>query len=371
MKLVDKLLLRELLGPFVFGVAAFSSVFFAGSHLLKLTKWLMNGMPLVTALKLMALLMPSIVVITLPMATLLAVLLGVGRLSGDSEAVALFAGGISLNRIMVPIVIFGILVSASSILLNEIVAPQANLMNKEIQAVALNEVKVGDQPFTVTDAGTNSLINVNGGMDRKTGILKNVTIIRSDKAGQPSMIVYAKRAHWAGIERPEDRYKWRLYNGYLQMGLGTDHPAVWYFSNTKTREIEIEKTPEELALFQKDTDQMSFSELSGKLAYLRKHPHQTTEEFDEMDVERWNKLALPLSSLVFALLAAPLGIRPSRSSSSVGFGLSILLILIYWIIWRYTTQLAVQGSVAPLIGAFTADILGVAAGMVLLKRAAK
>ena len=93
MKLVYKQVAAELIGPFVFGVTAFTSVFFAGSYLLKLTGWLMSGsIGLTMAAWIVLLLLPQILVFTLPMSTLLAVLLGVGRLSSDSEVVALFAG---------------------------------------------------------------------------------------------------------------------------------------------------------------------------------------------------------------------------------------------------------------------------------------
>ena len=60
-----------------------------------------------------------------------------------------------------------------------------------------------------------------------------------------------------------------------------------------------------------------------------------------------------------------------RSSSSVGLGLSILLIAFYWMIWNYTSQLAAQGSIEPTVGAFAANVLGIAGAMVLLKRTAK
>ena len=138
MKLVDRQVLRELTGPFLFGVAAFTSVFFAGKVLLDLTNWLMNGMPIMTALEIVLFSLPSIVFWTLPMSTLLAVLMGVGRLSGESEVVALFAGGVSLYRIALPILGLGVVVSGFSVLLNEVMAPVANNRITELKAAVFN-----------------------------------------------------------------------------------------------------------------------------------------------------------------------------------------------------------------------------------------
>lgn len=367
MKLVDKQVVRELVGPFVFGVMAFSSVFFAGSYLLELTEWIMKGMPIWTAMEIVILTLPSVVVYTLPMATLLAVLMGIGRMSGDSETVALFAGGTSLYRIAIPIFVLGLVVSLGSIALNELVAPWANTRNKELQAVVLKQESLSDKPFSVADPGTDSWIIVNGGMDVEKGILRDVTIVRP---GKPGMVMYAKRAIWTGLHDRSSKYGWQLFDGYSQV-TGGDSSGTMFFNETETREIEINKTPADLSLFQKEYKHMSFSELTKFVAYQKAHPDRSPEDIRKLETERWNKLALPLSSLVFAMLATPLGIRRQRSGSSVGLGLSIFVIFIYWMVWHYTSNLARQGSMAPIAGAFAADILGLIAAIILLKRAAK
>ena len=369
MRLVDRQVLRDLVGPFLFGVAAFSSVFFAGSYLLKLTGWIMNGMPVLTALQVVLLYMPSIVVYTLPMATLLAVLLAMGRLSGEHEVVALYASGVSIYRIAVPILGLGLAVSASAIILNEVIAPRANLRNQELQAAVLRQTKPADKQFSVYDAGTQSLIDVNGGMDPDTGVMKNVSIYKYTN-GRPTTVFYAARGVWSGLSDPAHRYQWRLYDGFSQT-IGTDFTVFSTFEKTQTKEIEIQKTPDQLALFPKDPNQMSFTELSRLVKYLETHPDRGLDRIRQLDVDRWNKLSLPISSLVFALLAAPLGIRPQRSASSVGLGLSILVILLYWMVWHYTSSLAVQGNLDPVVGAFLADALGIGAAIGFMKKASK
>lgn len=373
MKLVDKQVVSELIGPFIFGAMAFSSVFFAGSYLLKITNWLMNGLPLLTAGEIVLVTLPQIVVYTLPMATVLAVLMGVGRMSGDSEVVALFAGGISLYRIAVPIIGLGVVVSALAIVLNEVAAPRAYLKYEEIQAAILKQTAPTDQPFTVRDEGTNSRIDVNGGMDVDTGVLKNVTVTQFAN-NQPFIVIYARQAVWTGLNDESNKYRWRLYDGWWQL-VGTNSPATSTFGQSHTKEIQIQKTPDQFSLYQmsnlRHTDQLSFAELTRLIRYIKANPDRPREKLLELEVDRWNKLSLPLSSLVFAMLATPMGIRPHRSTSSVGFGLSILVIFIYWMVWHYTSSLAVQGNIAPIVGAFLADVLGIAAAIALMRRAAK
>lgn len=364
MKLLDRLITRELIGPFLFGLTAFSSVFFAGSYLLKITQWLMNGMPFWTAVQIFALYVPQVVVYTLPMATLLAVLLGIGRLSADSETTALFAGGISLYRLVVPVFLLGLLVSGASISLNELVAPRAAARNQALQQAVFNEESRSNRSFVLRDDATQCVISV-GGMDVDTGALNNVTITKYAD-GVPFLVIFARRARWEGLNNGRRKLSWQLYDGRATAMNGS---GTTTFAKSWTRDIS--KTPQELSLFQKKPEEMSFAELSRLVRHLKDYPDRPPDKIRQLNVDRWNKLALPLSSLVFAMLAAPLAIRPNRSSSSVGLGISMLLIFLYWIIWHYTSQLAVQGSIDAPVGVFTANVLGIVAAAVLLKRAAK
>ncbi len=378
MRLVDRQVLRELIGPFIFGFAAFTSVFFSASVLIKVSEWLMNGMSIWTALEISLLSLPSIVFWTLPMSTLLAVLMAMSRLSGESEVVALCAGGVSLYRIALPIFWMGVLISGSAVVLNECVAPIANDRATRLQAAVFKQASVGDQPFTLEDSGTNSRIIVQGGMDKEKGVLRDVTILQFSTLPQhhnrPALMVYASKAEWAGLNDPSKLYRWKLYDGYSMVIAPTDPQSIGTstWGRTQTKEVEIRKTPKDMALFQNmKPEQMSFTELSRMVRILKRYPDRPIDKIRQLDVDRWNKLAVPISSLIFALLATPLGIRPHRSSSSVGLGLSILVIFFYWIVARYTWSLSVQGNLAPTMGAFAPNIIGLVAAFVLMKRAAK
>jgi len=388
MKLVYRLVFAELIGPFVFGVLAFTSVMFAGTYMLKITGWITSGdMSVMTALKLAALLLPAVIPFTLPMSTLLAVLLGIGRLSSDSEIVALFAGGISLFRLAVPVLTLGVVVSAGSIALNETLVPWAHDTYETTLAVVLKQVTPAEQAFSADDDSLNLHIVVKGGMDPDKGVLRNVTIIHFASKptmvndvlvakGQPMWQAYADSMVWQGLADKSKRYRYKLSNGVYQQ-LWTRSPAIEWFSkaNSTEREMDLGKTPSQFALFQEskmnNPDQFSFRQLTQMVGYLKQHPDRPVEKITELDVSRWNKLALPLSSLVFALLATPMGIRPSRSTSSVGFGLSIGLILLYYIVWNFTSHMAIQGTLSPIWGAFAADAIGLAAAVALIRQAAK
>src|SRR5260370_2842065 len=156
MKILDRYIARELGGPFVFGVAAFTLIFISGQYLFKLTTMLSKGAPLLDVTELLALRMVPLAIVTFPMATLLATLLSFGRLSGDMEVVAMMAAGISFVRIAVPAFVMGLLVSMFGLFANEVLVPPAGRAVKRTEAHIAQAL--GDQNADLTPTGGRSLI---------------------------------------------------------------------------------------------------------------------------------------------------------------------------------------------------------------------
>src|SRR2546423_6919449 len=133
MRILDRYIARELIGPFLFGVAAFTLIFISGQYLFKLTSMVARGASLPDVIELLALRMVPLAIVTFPMATLLATLLSFGRLSGDMEVVAMMAGGISFVRIAVPAFAMGLAVSVFGLYANEDLVPPAGRAAKQIE----------------------------------------------------------------------------------------------------------------------------------------------------------------------------------------------------------------------------------------------
>ena len=363
MRLLDRHIFRELIGPFLFGVAAFSSLMFAGKELFQITELLAEyHAPLLKAVKLFALRIPAIVVMTLPMAMLLSALLGFGRLSGDSEVVALFAGGVSLYRIAVPVIFMSLIVTALSFTLSEAVTPGMTSEYERLRRELMKQQLSSEKPFFVPDSKdgvTKSIVWVQGGFDQSTRSLRNVTMIRFWN-NNPTAFVYAKKAVW------KEGNAWSFREGYFQI-VNADQSVRVPFQRFDTREIKLNKTPDQLALYQKKPDEFSFAELRDFIGMLQDEGSDVTE----YRVRLYQKIALPMASLIFALIGAPLGLRPHRSSSAMGLGLAIVIIFGYWVLKHYMTILGDNGAVTPAAAAFIPTFLGCAAGIALIARAAK
>ena len=112
---------------------------------------------------------------------------------------------------------------------------------------------------------------------------------------------------------------------------------------------------------------MTISELSKQISALKSQLAIT----NTLKLELYQRYALPLGCLVFALIGAPLGLQPHRASSSMGFGLSVIIILIYYVFLTVCTSLGQAGQIPPLLAAWIPNLIGFAAGFFLIHRASK
>ena len=134
-------LASEVLPPFLFGLMAFTLILLIG-RILKLVELVVNrGVPILQIGKLFALILPTFLEMTVPMALLLGVFLGLGRLSSDHEILALKASGISPVRILLPIASIALIVSMATLLLTIQIRPIANAaLRKALYNIAKSQI---------------------------------------------------------------------------------------------------------------------------------------------------------------------------------------------------------------------------------------
>ena len=135
---LDRFILGELKGPFFFGIMSFTIILIAGSLLFQIADLVIQrGVSIGVVLRLFFYYLPRLVAYTIPMSCLLAALLGFGKLSANSELVALKSAGLSFKRIIRPVIIATFFVSVAAFFVNETLVPlseraAANVMMYEV-----------------------------------------------------------------------------------------------------------------------------------------------------------------------------------------------------------------------------------------------
>ena len=140
-KTLARYLISEILPPFFFGLLAFTFVLLIARILRLIELVVTRGVPFLQILKLLSLILPTFLELTVPMAFLLAILLGLGRLSHDQEILALKASGISPVRILWPIAGLAVIIATLTLMLTMFARPAANqALKKELYNIAKSRI---------------------------------------------------------------------------------------------------------------------------------------------------------------------------------------------------------------------------------------
>jgi lipopolysaccharide export system permease protein len=359
MKTLDRYLMRQIGGPFLFGVIAFVLLFVSANILFRLTEMVSQlGLSIWVAAELFLLWLPGFAVMTFPLATLVAILITFGRLSGDSELVAMYAGGVSFRRLVRPLLAFGLLVSIGTAAFNEYVVPacerRATAIEKEATLRAGAEYK---QQVLIDD-----VVNGEGRVVRADKLdLESQEMTRPAifwfHQGQPVTVTTAERAVWEGKD-------WKLIDG-VNYVLSAQQSTVARASTIWAR---FAVSPKQLIQQSRGPNQMTYEELKSLVTRAHLGTVKPTRPLIELELALYHKLSIPFASLVFALIAPALGIRSHRGSGSIGMGLAILIGFAYYVIWNYLAVLAHQGGISPFWAAWLPNVVCGAVGVVLILR---
>ncbi|MEB3196092.1 MAG: LptF/LptG family permease [Candidatus Sericytochromatia bacterium] len=353
LKILDRYILLELVNPFLFGVFGFLIVMLP-ALMFNLTDLIIKaGAPLRAVSKLFLYNLPFLTVLAFPVAFLFATLLAIGRMTKDFEVIAMRSAGISLKRIITPIMLTSLGVCGAAFVLNETVVPYANKqINQTIQDMTRNLARPPIKENTFFQGTDNRYFYIKE--VRSDGQMKDIFIFDKTKDGLPQ-VIQAERARWVG-------QVWRL-----EFGTNYRYDRDGYIENEiafKTMDIAISLNTSELIPPGLNAQEMSTAQLQGQISDLRKTGGATRQ----IEVQYWKKWSLPLASFFAALIAAPLGLIFSRMGGYVGVAFSIILVFIYYVTLQITEALGNFGHIPPFFGAWTSNLIFLLVGSVLVWR---
>jgi lipopolysaccharide export system permease protein len=307
--------------------------------------------------------LPGIVVLVIPMALLLGTLLAMQRLSGESEITALKASGVNFWRIVAPLLVAGFLMSFVVLAIQEVLAPYANDRVALIEDTVINSASAFNRDLTVQAPlpGGGRQVTIATAQDIHAQELLHVSLIQYDAQNQPTKVVFADRAQFSA-----DR--WKLFNASVYLFDPTGD--VTSAPNQPVMEVELGENPASIAkrITHNDPQQMS----RAQIAEIVRSGQLTGDEYAKYVTAYWQKLALPFACFVFVLIAVPFGLRSTRGggSTSIGFGLAVLIVFIYYIVLTVCSYLAEAMLPIAVLWAWVPNLLFTAIGATRLGRAA-
>ena len=362
LRILDKYIFREVCKAFLFGICAFSAVFIGSGTLFKIAKYITDyGASLSAVVKVFVFGLPNVIMWTFPMSMLLATLLTFGRLSSSSEITAMKSCGIGFFRIATPAIILGFFVSIAAILFNEHVVPWANTAYRnvvyyEIQgntgAKSQDHIVLKD----IKDGQIQRLLYARR-YDADSQSLQNVTLQEFNDAGKVSHVENAEYAEYEGKE-------WIMHNGMLYDISDGESEHTLRFN---TQVLPINASPRQIVREQKDPEELTMKELKAQIRIMKTQYVDT----NKLETELYQRITVPMASLIFALIGVPLGLQPTRNSSSAGFAMSVIIIFFYYALMTMANAIGRSGALSPMLAVWIPNIVGLIAGLFLIRKASR
>ena len=353
LKQLDKYILKQVIEMFIMGVLVFTSIIFASDTFITLIKQIsMYGIPFKIAFLIIILHLPSVFVMTIPMGVLLATVMTLNGLSLSSEITVMRACGISINRIAKPIFIFAIVMACLSFVVNETVVPVMTKQSTDLALYAFSKKNIpeGKENFTfkeVKDSGTlKRLFYV---ADCKGGKLHNITVLDASK-DSTIQILQAREG-----ETTEEGWKFQKGAIYTVTNNGKAFDTTLFDDTTVKFGMDL-------------TDEMNLANEHNFIQLLKFLLTTDSPDKRELSVSLFDKIALPLTTIVLVLIGVPLAITPPRVRYNRGFLFSILIIFAYYLIRALSISFGEAGSLPVALAAFMPDIILTVIGIGLYYR---
>ena len=363
-RILDEYVVREFLNIFFLVLMAFVLLILVFTVFDLLGDILRNRIGWSTVGEYLINLTPSMLYQIAPLAVLIAVLVTFGVLNRNSETVAMKATGISLYRLVVPIVAISAVLAVSLFLFDEFYLPQANQRQE-----ALRSIIKGRPPQTFLNpeqkwifgqprSGEPDRIFYYQFFDRDRNEFANLSIFEFDPSTFAlSRRIFASRASW-----DQAAGSWRFLNGWQREIDGAS--VTGYSEFRQTSFPEIHEDPGYFEKEEKQSQEMNFGQLNRYIGDL------TQSGFDTMKlrVALWHKLAYPLIAVVMAVLAIPFALSMGRRGSLEGIGLAIAVALAYFVVDGLFGALGNVNYLPAALAACSSDVLfGLVGGYLLLR----
>jgi lipopolysaccharide export system permease protein len=346
-------LIAEILSPFFFGLLAFTFILLV-ARILKLIELVVTrGVPLVQTAKLFSLILPTFLELTVPMAFLLAILIGLGRMSSDQELLAMKASGISPAQILWPISVVAAIVASITLLLTMLARPAANMaIKKELYNIAKNRVGTALKEKVFNNDFPNILIYMEeiippGNTAQGVLIVDKRDRVREDIIlGKVALITTDEETNTFGL---------KLFDGSIYER-ERNHPG---FSQTRFNIYDFKLDLDELISPVKRKEagpkEMSLRRLLRTIREKREQGVETRSERMELN----QRISFGFVPLIFCLLGVSLALLPrsSRANRSWGFMLCLFWLLTYYAFLSLGRALGDQGILYPVPALWLPNII--------------
>ncbi|MDI9570349.1 MAG: LPS export ABC transporter permease LptF [Pseudomonadota bacterium] len=365
-KIVDRYILKEIVFPFLMILLILTFVLLMGRILQLMDLMVNKGIRVLDIALLVIYLMPSFLLFTIPISLFVAIMMGLGRLSGDNEFLVLKAAGLSLHRLSRPIFAAAAVCFLLTALTGHYLAPYGNLAVKTLLFdLARQKASAGIKEKVFNDEFSGILLYADKVPVR--GEHMEGVLISDTRNAEEQRAIIAEKAYLVADPRAMT-VTLRLENGathsvdrnlrnYRRMDFSR-YDLKLDFGTTAVGDAEKTKASTEMTV--------------GEMLRRMRDKKLKDADLRELAIEINKKFSIPFSTLAFGILAIPLGIRKHRTVKYWGFTIGLAVVIAYYLLRLGGEALAETGRLTPFIGAWAPNIvLGIVGLWLYLQAAAE
>lgn len=374
MKIIHRYILRQVSIVFFVCLVVFTFVLFIG-NMLRIIEMMAKGIGMTVILRFLIFLVPFMLSYSIPISILTSVLLVFARLSADNEITAIRASGINLRFIFRPLVICTIIMISLCYFINNYLRPNAIFKGRKL----LLEIGMQEPMIRIASGRFNEVFpNYVLYVGQKQGrILKRVVVYKFEEDKLNSVIT-AEKGELQNQEKGIVLLK--LSNGIIEE-IPKEEQATGKLNRMQFEvynvEFNLEEQIHDVCKLVKKEREMTNKELLDRVDYLRyKLSHQVyrqltpkvEQEVSAIKTRIHNRLAMSFSCLVFMLVGIPLGIKAHRKETSIGAGISLILVSFYYFLMTLGEAFQDKAIYRPWLLMWIPNLVLLVIGIVLIHR---
>ena len=369
---LQRYVFREVMSPTFLGLVLYILVFLMNALFEMAELAIKKDIPLGVVGRLLGYLMPQILEMTLPMALILGILIGIGRLSADSELVALRASGVSYRRILTPVMALAGVCFAASLVLTLFAEPQARYQQRRLYSQQLysSDLRREIKPRVFFEQVPGLLMYADD-VYQDGDFLGRVFLHQTDPEGR-EVVTLARRAQ-IEYDRKGGVVEFLLESG-TNHTISPGEPESYQISHFDRQRIV--RGPDDTFRMKmgilsrpspRNYSEQSIAELEQSIEQAGSLQAGTTKDrvIGTIRSEIHRRWSLPFACLTLAFMGLPLGIANRRGGRGSGFTLSLCVVIGYWLLSSSGQQMVREGHLSPWIGTWGPHAILIALGIVL------
>ena len=343
MKTLDRYLIREVLPPLFLSLLIFTFVLTIPPLMEQLEALVAKGVPWGTAVRMMLTLVPQSLGLTIPMALLVGLLIGLGRMSGDREAVALLACGVSPYRLLRPVLLLAALAGAVHLYVMIWAIPDANQTFRQLAYDVVSKKLENDvRPQVFFDDFTPLVLYVRD--VPQGGGWKDVMVADTSKSDAP--VLYMARRGRIILNQQKRTVDLVLEDGTRYSSSGPDGREInsYRFAEQLVVKLDPNSVFPHTELM-RGNNELSIADLWKQAADKQAQGQPAHQEMEAIQ----QRFSFPAACIVFGVIGVALGLSVARDGKLAGFVVGIAVIFAYYIL-LYLAQGVTRGYYSGELG---------------------